>query len=117
MNLNYIHSCSKDIRTAVKLLMSRSQKSTLDSIRDHGETEDIAKTGWSQYHNTDQGLFEYHPSRLETSRRMAEAMICFSSAVSVSSQASFLVKNYPWDTITKVVDIGGAQGHISIELT
>ncbi|TGO11794.1 hypothetical protein BTUL_0101g00150 [Botrytis tulipae] len=50
------------------------------------------------------------------SRRMAEAMICFSSAVSVSYQASFLVKSYPWDTVTKVFDVGGAQGHSSIEL-
>lgn len=50
------------------------------------------------------------------SSRMAEAMMCFSSAVPVSSQASFLVNNYPWDTVTKVVDVGGAQGHISVEL-
>ncbi|TGO30616.1 hypothetical protein BPAE_0004g00740 [Botrytis paeoniae] len=89
---------------------------TLDAVRHHGETEDVAKTGWSHYHKTDQGLFQYHSSRSEMSRRMAEAMICFSSAVSVSSQASFLVKNYPWDTVAKIVDVGGAQGHISIEL-
>lgn len=53
-------------------------------------------------------------------RRMAEAMICFSSAVSESSQASYLVENYPWNDIANsggvVVDVGGAQGHISIEL-
>ncbi|KAF7953579.1 uncharacterized protein EAE97_000978 [Botrytis byssoidea] len=108
MNLHYIHSCSQDIRPAVKLLMSRSQQSTLDSIRDHGETEDVAKTGWSHYHNTDQCLFEYHSSRSGMSRHMVEAMICFSSAVSV--------KSYPCDTVTEVFDVGGAQGHISIEL-
>ncbi|TGO39875.1 hypothetical protein BHYA_0046g00290 [Botrytis hyacinthi] len=88
---------------------------TLDSIRDHRETENVAKTGWRRYHKTDQGLFEYHSSRSEMSRRMAEAMICFNSTVSVQSQASFLVKNYPWNTGTKVVDVGGAQGHVSIE--
>ncbi|KAK6613295.1 hypothetical protein ACHAPC_006483 [Botrytis cinerea] len=89
---------------------------TLDAIRDHGETEDVTKTGWSHYHKTDQSLFEYHSSRPAMSSRMAEAMMCFSSAVPVSSQASFLVNNYPWDTVTKVVDVGGAQGHISVEL-
>ncbi|KAF7911084.1 uncharacterized protein EAF01_002592 [Botrytis porri] len=89
---------------------------TLDAVRNHGDTEDVTKTGWSHYYKTDQGLFKYHASRPEISRRMAKAKTCFSSAISVSSQASFLVKNYPWDTAAKVVDVGGAQGHMCVEL-
>ncbi|PQE13898.1 O-methyltransferase protein [Rutstroemia sp. NJR-2017a BBW] len=93
---------------------------TLDAVKQHGENEDVTKTGWSHYHKTDKSLFEYYADHPEMGRRMAEAMICFSSAVSESSQASYLVKNYPWNSLANgsgvVVDVGGAQGHISIEL-
>jgi len=93
---------------------------TLDAIKEHGETQDITKSGWSHYHKTEMSLFEYHANHPEMARRMSEAMQSFNSAVSESSQASHLVKNYPWNAISNgtgiVVDVGGAQGHVSIEL-
>jgi hypothetical protein len=53
-------------------------------------------------------------------RRMSEAMQCFNSAVSEQPQSYYIVQKYPWDNIANgygtVVDVGGAQGHVSIEL-
>ncbi|KAM3082219.1 hypothetical protein ACMFMG_004668 [Clarireedia jacksonii] len=82
----------------------------------------LLTSGLEPLHRTDKSLFEYYADHPKMGRRTAEAMICFSNAVSESSQASYLVKNYPWNNIANgsgsgiFVDVGGAQGHTSIEL-
>ncbi|KAL9095947.1 MAG: hypothetical protein Q9165_001945 [Trypethelium subeluteriae] len=76
------------------------------------------KTGWNIAQKTDQPIYEYHANHPAMAKRFAGAMATFTQGLGLS--AKFLADGYPWSSIAKakgtVVDVGGATGHICIEL-
>ncbi|KAI9686629.1 MAG: hypothetical protein M1822_003640 [Bathelium mastoideum] len=76
------------------------------------------KTGWNIAQKTNQPIYEYHASHPAMAKRFAGAMAIFTQGLGLS--AKFLAEGYPWSSITQakgtVIDVGGATGHISVEL-
>ena len=104
---------------------------TAASIRRAPYKTDLANSPFSVRHGVP--VFEFYKQNLQKANRFAKAMVgiakctlsaetkrCFSDLThfAVDRQTSELKDLFPWNAIEagKVVDIGGGNGHVSVEL-
>ncbi|KAI1455388.1 putative O-methyltransferase [Annulohypoxylon moriforme] len=86
----------------------------LDSFKD-GEPH---HTGFALAHNTDKTMFDYLRTQPSKAEQFSKAMRFYSAGVPGYSE-SHLVTGYNWDIFGEgtVVDVGGADGHVSRALS
>lgn len=81
-------------------------------------TEANAKQGFALAHSTDKTMFDFLRTQPSKADQFSKAMRFYSAGVPGYSE-SHLVEGYNWDSLGAgiVVDVGGADGHVSRALS
>ncbi|MCJ1313933.1 hypothetical protein MMC25_007613 [Agyrium rufum] len=89
---------------------------TVDAISKYPDSQEPNHTGFSLANNTEHSIYQVVAADPVRAQRFAEAMAAFISGRGYDT--SDILENYDWDTLGKVtvVDVGGAQGHVGIDL-
>lgn len=87
-----------------------------DALQKWPGSEEPEETGFALGHNTKMSFYDYTNADEARAESFAGAMEAYSSCSEFN--VSHMVDGYDWDALgeVKVVDIGGAQGHIAVEL-
>ncbi|KAJ2981742.1 hypothetical protein NUW58_g6609 [Xylaria curta] len=88
----------------------------LDALQRWPNSSEPSETGFSMASNSSASIYEVLASDAERAARFSNAMKAFSTT-SVF-YITHLTDNYDWASLGKVevVDVGGAQGHVALEL-
>lgn len=70
--------------------------------------------GWAVSQKANVPLWEYHTTHPELGERASRAMVAFTKGFNLDTRA--LTTGYDWSTIGSLIDLGGANGHVAVDL-
>lgn len=89
---------------------------TLDALEKWPDSSEPNETGFSLANNTTESIYDVLQVDAERATRFAKAMTAFTT--SPGFHIAHISSNYAWASLgrAQIVDIGGGQGHVAIEL-
>ena len=86
----------------------------VDAMQRWPRSEEPNQTGFNIAHDEKDSIFQAYGRDSVRAKRFADAMKLYTETPAFS--LDHLVKEFPWASVQKVVDLGGSQGHASIAL-
>lgn len=112
--------CYQSFAHTVEAVKTRGVEEPNDSVSSHpshtlhSPLTYSLQQGWAVSQKANVPLWEYHTTHPEMGERASRAMVAFTKGFNLDTRA--LTNGYDWSTIGTLVDLGGANGHVAVDL-